>query len=94
MKLELESKTKDVVALEKWREDILARLFDDMNNLKMEKESLFREKLHLQEENKISDKAYSEEVNLRLRFENKINEIYAIHRTLKTKVIIAICSLL
>ena len=88
LKSDLESKKKEIYELENWRDQVLAVLLNDMNNLKMEKENLFREKLHLEEENKISDKAYSEEVQLRIRFENKINEIYAIHRDLKTKVLL------
>ena len=88
LKLELELKKKEIEALEKWRNDVLQKITNDLNNVKMEKENLFREKLHLEEENKISDKAYSEEVQLRIKFENKINEIYSIYRELKAKVIV------
>lgn len=51
----------------------------------MEKDNLLIEKVHLEEDYKMADLAFNEEVSLRLKFEHKINELHSIHRDLIVK---------
>ena len=81
----LEAKSKEVEALELWQTDTLVKLQADMANVRMEKDNLYRQKMQLEEEMRINDKVYSEEVQLRIKFETKMNEVYAVAKDLKMK---------
>lgn len=46
---------------------------------------LAEEKTKLEEEYRLADSAFNEEVGLRLQFEHKINELHGVHRELLLK---------
>jgi len=83
---ELSSKTKELEELISWKEKYLENYQKTLDTLTMEKENLLREKIHLEEDCKINEKAYTDEVQLRIKFENKINDFYANYRDLQAKV--------
>jgi len=82
---ELQKKEKELVELENWKEVYLATVQKDLEGMRLEKENLVKEKIHLEEDVKINEKAYSDEVQLRIKFENKINDFYANYHDLKVK---------
>jgi hypothetical protein len=84
---DLTAKTRELDELIAWKAKYLASYERTVENLLMEKENLIREKLHLEEDCRINEKAYTDEVQLRIKFENKINDFYANYRDLQAKVI-------
>jgi len=82
---ELQKKDKELKDLEAWKEINFANVQKDLEQMRLDKENLLKEKMHLEEDVKINEKAYSDEVQLRIKFENKINDFYANYHDLKVK---------
>lgn len=85
LRRDLDAKIKETEAFEKWQQDTLQKIKQEVDNLKMEKDTIYREKMQLEEEIRISEKVYGEEVQLRIKFETKVNEVYAVAKDLKAK---------
>lgn len=61
------------------------QVYKEVKHLREQNVNLKNEKTVLQEEFNSTDQAFTEEVNLRLKFETKINDIYGLHRELAIK---------
>lgn len=84
---ELAKKSKELDDLLAWKEKYLENYQKTLDTLVIEKENLLRDKVRLEEDCKINEKAYTDEVQLRIKFENKINDFYANYRDLQAKVL-------
>lgn len=80
MQLELSKKQEVIEKNEELNEEKNIQIFKEIRYLKEENINLTNEKDILYEDFQKTDQAFNEEVSLRLKFENRINELFGIHR--------------
>jgi hypothetical protein len=86
----MESECNDKLEKKKEIEEQLANNIEDMQKyvreLETEREAYRQNKKRLEAEMHQSTKSHEEEVQLRLKFESKLNGIYSVYRDLQNRV--------